>query len=138
MLLRQSSWDSNILIYLPFLIVSSHANPSWTTFETMVRINWTLYTRSLYKVEGILKRKTKVTISLSRRCEWNYEYVVLFLLKEKSFQRNPLRVVNCGVGVVKKKLFGVGVTKKIFSESVSESHERKIYMNKYHKMKYMY
>ncbi len=58
-------------------------------------------------------------------------------------------VVNCGVipkpdsvgvGVVKKKLFGVGVgvTKKNFSESVSESHERKIYMNKYHKMKYMY
>jgi hypothetical protein len=63
------------------------------------------------------------------------------------------RVVNCGVipkpdsdsdsdsvGVVKKSLsgFGVGVTKKKFLESVSESYERKIYMNKYHKMKYMY
>jgi hypothetical protein len=50
------------------------------------------------------------------------------------------KFVGVGVGVVKKRLFGVGVgvTKKKFSESVSESHERKIYMNKYHKMKYMY
>ncbi len=39
-----------------------------------------------------------------------------------------------------KKLFRVGVrvTEKTFSEPVSESYARKIYKNKYHKMRYMY
>ena len=46
-------------------------------------------------------------------------------------------IVNCGV-ISKPDSDGVGVTKKNFSESISELHERQIYMNKSHKMKYIY